>query len=453
MKRTIALVAALMASSSCSGPTGREAPNVLFVMIDTLRADRCTPYGYRDDTTPYLADLAGRGALFQKAYAPMPITSASTATAFTSRAPRAHGVLNNRIGLRKDDLVVAEILRDAGYQTAGFVSSAVLNTRWGFAQGFESYLDRWGKGEEAKPPAWGIGPKDFPASRRGSYTTADTLRWFAENRDPARNFFVFVHYFDPHEPYVRPAEELAPLELGRAPHELRRDLHVAYEAEVAYADRELRKLIEGLDRGGELENTLIVVWADHGQGLFDHGWPGHGRQLYDEALRVPFVLVWPGVVPEGRVIEAPVELADLVPTVLGLIDLEIPDAPFEGRDLTRALLEREPLDPDHAIYFERAHGMPPRVDFGIPRLGPMRAVQAAGWKYIEAPEEDRRELYDLTTDPHERRDLSGEHPEIASELQARLAAWVAAGRSQPDVEPPEVSPEEDAALKSLGYVD
>jgi arylsulfatase A-like enzyme len=317
--------------------------------------------------------------LVRRAYAPMPTTAPSMATAVTSKEPRSHGLLANGQGLAPEQLTAAEILRDAGYTTAGFASSVALEPD-GISQGFELYVDSWGDDEESKPPAYGLPDVHPSPSRRGEYTTAAALDWFA-HRDRERPFFAFVHYYDPHEPYARPEAERAPFVGDRDPDDKFDALRIGYDAEVAYADRELAKLVGGLERAGELDDTLIVIWSDHGQGLYDHGWPGHDMQLYEESMHVPLILVWPGEIPAGRVLEAPVELQDLLPTVLGLIGLPVPeDAAFEGRDLTRAVLGIGRADDEHTLFFQRRPVSQSRKILGVLHDGPMWAVQVGRWK-------------------------------------------------------------------------
>lgn len=264
--------------------------------------------------------------------------------------------MSNRVVLDERHLTIAEILRDAGFQTAGFASSVPLISSSGFGQGFDYYRDTWGADEESKPPIYFAKRiQSAPASsRRGQYTTDDALGWFAGERDLARRAFAFIHYYDPHEPYIRPEVEQAPFERFSDRGKRRPDSQIGYDSEVAYTDRELRRLFAGLEAGGHLDDTLIVLWSDHGQGLLDHGWPGHNRQLYDEALHVPLIMIWPDRIPAGRDFTAPMELMDLVPTVLGSLKLSPKDAGFEGRDLSEAILGNAEPDREHSMFFQRS---------------------------------------------------------------------------------------------------
>jgi len=433
--------------AGCGVPEGQGAPrSLLLVVVDTLRADHTSAYGYARDTTPQLARLAAEGARVVAVYAPSATTGPTHAALFTGRHPRSVGVRRNAVPLPEDVATLAERLADAGLETAGIVSSFVLNRRFGFDRGFGTWDDRFDR-ERAT-----VGHRKFEGhaleegfDRRASDTTDRALRWLAGARGAP--FFLFVHYFDPHEPYV------APLPYARrfasaADASLRAQAAALYDAEVAYTDAEIGRLVAGLDALGLAGETLVVVTADHGEGLFDHGHLFHDVSLYEEAVRVPLVLRGPGVAA-GQVLAGPVTLVDLAPTLLELMDLPALSG-IAGRSFAKALAGGSPPEADRPIVLERRVFTSDRVGT-IPVRGEKLAVLEGRWKYIEAPEEERRELYDLERDPHERVNVVEREPARAAALAERLARW---RRETPAAAPAApVSPEDAQRLEALGYAE
>ena len=222
-----------------------------------------------------------------------------------------------------------------------------------------------------------------------------------------------------------------------------------YDEEIAFADAELGRLLGALDRLGLAGNTIVVVTADHGEGLMDHGHMEHGVHVYEEQVRVPLVVRWPGHVAPRR-IEGPVELADVRPTLQELLGLP-PGAAFEGRSLAPALLTGAALDPERPIHLYRRHFAGEQRGEAYVK-GEKFGVRVGRWKLIDGPEEGTRELYDLEADPHERVNRIDDEPDVAADLSARLAAW-RAGRTGAAGAPLQVSPEERERLRALGYTE
>jgi arylsulfatase A-like enzyme len=453
----------LISAASLTACSARTSPNIVLVTIDTLRADHCSVYGYPVDTTPRLEALAREGARVETAYAPMPSTGPSHASLFTSRYPLAHGVLKNGHVLSDRYPVLAEVLHGAGYRTAAFVSSFVLDDRFGYGQGFDSYDDDF-RGADSSyhgVQVWeGLEvPGEF--DRRAHETTDRAISWLRGNGSRG-GFFLWVHYMDPHEPYDPPEPwRTKYVKPGMKRRNLRRAVAL-YDAEVAFTDHQLGRLLDELDGISPPEATLVVVTADHGEGLFDHGFMGHGAILYEETLRVPLLVRWRGRIPAGSLIQGPVELVDVMPTILGLAGISPGELLLQGRDLTAALTTGAALDPRHRVFFQRrlyekkrvpvfpvdgvVFGRPLRVD------GEKYAVRLGGWKYIEAPAEGTRELYDLRSDPGERDNLFSRHRELADELADKIEEW----RSEQDglalAPSQEAGEEELERLRSVGYV-
>ena len=398
--RPAAALAALVWLAGCgsSGPPrhgAAEGFDVLLVTLDTTRADRLGCYGHPTAATPTLDGLARGGVLFENAATVAPLTAPAHASILTGLYPPRHGLrANGPYRLDAGHETLAETLGRAGYDTAAFVSSFVLDRRFGFDQGFGTYDDR-------------VAPKASLAMEsimeRDARSVTDAAMSWLGARPAARRWFAWVHYFDPHVPYAAPAEFAS-----RFPDS-------PYDAEVAYVDAELGRLIEALDEAGRSERTLIVVVADHGEALGQHGEPSHGYFVYDEVVRVPLILSARSLFPRPRVVaDVPVSVVDVAPTILDLLGLE-PAAGADGRSLSSlASGERG------AVYIE---SLSPYLEHG---WAPLFALRGARLKYIEAP---RRELYDLAVDPGEtdNRIESAEHgaarDSLARELEALLLTF------------------------------
>lgn len=296
----VTVIAASLLATTCSRPSAR--PNVLLVTIDTLRADHCSAYGYPIATTPVLAALASAGTRFSTAYAVSATTAPSHASLMTGSAFRTSGVLKNGLPLPQEEVTVAEVMAASGYATAAFVSSFPLRSRFGFAQGFESFDDEFSIPESSE------GRRSAPVAHdRMAGATFDKFKAWLDKRRDTRPLFLWVHFVDPHFPYRAPEKFQA-----RWPADV--DINVRhYDAEVHYADKQLGRVVEAFDQHAGAGGALVIVTSDHGEGLGDHGWMSHGINLYEEAVRVPLVVRWSGRVAGGEVITAPVSLIDVAP--------------------------------------------------------------------------------------------------------------------------------------------
>jgi choline-sulfatase len=422
-----------------------QRPNLLLVTIDTLRADHCSAYGYGLRTTPTLERLAREGARVDEAYAPSATTAPSHASILTSLYPLEHGVVRNGMVLAPERVTLAELLRAAGYQTAGFVSSFVLKKRFGYAQGFDTFQSHFPAGGAKVKTDWWEGLEVTTGfDRRADATTDLVLAWLRQ-RDRSRPFFLWVHYFDPHYPYLPPPpyDHEFPQQNSQI---------AAYDGEIAFADAQLARLLGGLDADHGAAGTLVAVTADHGEGLMQHGYMHHGLYLYEEAVRVPLLVSWPGHVPPGRRIPGPVELVDVAPTLLRLLGMDVPRA-FRGVSLAEGLLGEDKgpgFDPRRMVFMQRREYGMHLVD-GIRVDGEKFAVRAGRFKYIEAEQEGTRELFDLRADPKEATNLAKQNAREADRLSTAIRAWRTAlgprGRAASDD-----SPEALEALRALGYV-
>jgi Arylsulfatase A and related enzymes len=397
-------------------------PNVLIITIDTLRADRLGCYGFTLARTPAIDKLAGESVRFSDAISSAPITLPSHSSIFTGLFPPAHGVRDNGdYSLGENAVTLAERLRDAGYTTHAFVSALVLNRRYNLSQGFETYDDDlWAEDD----------PKLFMIRERQAPKTAERfLQWFGEwNRTRTKPFFTWVHFFDPHQPY-RPS--FSDMSLAVSP----------YDAEIAGVDRQVGRIVETLRAKGLLDNTLLILTADHGESLGEHGEQTHAIFVYDATVRVPLMMRYsPMFAP--AVYGGPVRSVDIVPTVLSILGLPGGDA-TDGRDLVAAIRGKEPA-PQLPQYSE---SLLSEVGFG---MAPLFAIRTGGYKFIRAP---RPELYDLRNDPKELHNLQPELPRVAAKLDAELTRIMSdSNRHSVKAGSSPMTRETEESLQALGYL-
>lgn len=375
--------------------------NVLLVTIDTLRADRVGAYGGTAGLTPTLDRLARDGLRFDAARTHVPLTLPAHASLMTGRIPPAHGVRDNgTYRLDPKHGTMATAFRQAGYRTAAFVGAFVLDARFGLAQGFDVYDDHYGERSSA-------GRADV-VERPADKVIAPATAWIQAAAQP---WFAWVHLYDPHEPYA-PPEPFA----SRYP-------RTPYDGEVAYTDAALGRMLESLDKSGRLDRTLVVVTADHGEGLGDHGERTHGLFAYESTLRVPLI-AWDRRGTLRGADHKAVGLADLAPMILKLVGLP-------------------PLRADRPTgsptYFEALNATLTR------NWAPLTGIVHDGLKLIDLPVP---ELYDLRADPDERQNLYAKRPDAARRLE-RMLDDTRGVATQPGAA---VDTETAARLRSLGYV-
>jgi arylsulfatase A-like enzyme/Flp pilus assembly protein TadD len=391
--------------------------NVLLITIDTLRPDHLHCYGYSRIETPTLDRIAQNGVLFEKGVTQTPLTPPSHASIFTGLNPPAHKVRNTGgFVLSPSTPTLASLLQQKGWDTAAFISSAVLKKRFGFDHGFAVYDDRM--------PQLGSAQEFLEdAERRAGDTVDRAVQWLDGRGD--KPFFLWVHLYDPHVPYDPPSP-------FREQYKDR-----PYDGEIAYADRELGRLMERLRRKSPPEKTLVAVLSDHGESLGEHGEFSHGVFLYDATLRIAFLLSGPGV-PTGLRVPQQARTIDLLPTILALLGAPVP-AGVEGVSLVPLFSGK---DAGTAVSY--AETLYPKINLGWAELRAMRTNQ---WKYIRAP---RPELYDLSRDPGETSNVLAEHPAEVRKLEAKLAAATGPAGSE-KVETTPMDERTLAQLKSLGY--
>ncbi len=415
-----ALVAALTGLAGC-GRTASGPVNVLVVTLDTLRADHVGAYGYAAAKTPTLDALAARGARFANATTTTPLTLAAHTSLFTGTFPGHHGVRDNT-GFHVDDSLttLAEVFKQRGYRTGGFVGAFVLDRRWGISQGFDQYGDDFDLSGD-------LGPGLDSIQRRGDEVVNKALAWLGQPSQAP--FFAWVHLYDPHAPYDAPADVA-----GRFP--ATRD--GAYDAEIAYTDTQVGRVFAALEASGQLARTLVVVLGDHGEQLGEHREQAHGFFVYDASVQIPLIVAGPGVTP--RVVPDQVRIVDVMPTVLDLAGIEGPPA-MQGASLRPALGgERQPLVALSESWYPRYH-------YGWSEL---TAVRDGQYKFILAP---TRELYDLGTDPREQTNIAGANASRADAMERALRAMVArTTRTDATKGPATMAADVEQRLRALGYV-
>ena len=442
------LFAGAIAALGCASE--EPPPNVLLITIDTIRADHLSAYGYELETTPELSRLAGEGVRFDTAYASTATTAPSHVSLFTSLHPVTHRVVKNGRPLAPGHETLAEILSSKGFDTAGIVSSYVLSGRFDYGQGFDTWNEDFELADVPElPVAWDgqIIPGKFHG--RADDTTRRALSWLRARSKGAPPFFLFVHYYDPHDPYDPPSEFAD--RFGSASSRPLERVVGRYDAEIAFTDQEIGRLLAGLSEMGLARDTIVVVTGDHGEGLMQHGHMAHGVNVYEEAIRVPLLFRWPGGIAEGASFDTPVGILDIAPTLLELLGIEPGGRGFEGRSLA-PVLRGDIADYESQPIWSYRRSYEPRMVERTWVEGEKFAVRKGRWKYILGPEEQFEELFDLEIDPGERQNLFEERPEVAGELRELVESF-RERVTRPDPEIPVLDQADRARLEALGYVE
>jgi len=411
--------AILLLATACTRPSRPDS--LLLITLDTFRADHVSCYGPSPVATPNLDRVAEHGAIIERAWTPIPLTTPAHASILTGLYPPSHGVRSNaRFRLPDDVTTLAEILRGRGLRTAAFIGSYTTSRLFGLDQGFETFDDALGH---------------FPdgtrrVERRGDEVANRAREWIRKNA--GQPFFIWVHFNDAHTPYEPPGEFA-----GRFPQD-------PYSGEVAFTDLQVGRLLSSLQESGAVPRTVVAIIGDHGEGLRDHGESEHGFLLYEESLRIPFLIAAPGRIAPGTRIREVASAIDLLPTVLRLLGAPVP-AGVQGIDLLEKGKPR-----GEGIYAETLY---PSEEFA---WSPLYAYRSEDAKVIDAP---RPELYDLSSDPGERRDLSSADRQEAGRMREelrhsarrmidpnRLARAAGSGEQQG------MDAESLRRLESLGYV-
>ncbi len=391
--------------------------SVVLVTIDTVRADRIGAYGGAPDVMPTIDRLAREGVRFERCLTTAPITLPAHASILSGTDPIAHGArVNGAFAFAPENPSLARVLKDRGFATGAFVSAFVLDERFGLDVGFDEYDDKFALEDGIYDPS--------PEERRGE-RTVDAALDFVE-RAGSQPFFVWVHLFDPHAPYE-----------AKDPFASR--FEDPYDAELSYVDHCIDELLSGLAARERLDDCLLSIVADHGEGLGDHGESTHTVFVYDTTMRVPWIMWSNGRLPAGRTVGPTVSVISVAPTILDLLDLEIPVEMY-GKS-SKPLIDGERVA-SRPVHFE---SLAPSYYYGF---DPLSGIELDGRKLIVAP---RPELYDPKTDPSEQENLFTAEPAVASRLKRELDAYErlhATNRSAPQ----ELSASSLARMRELGYL-
>jgi len=455
---------ALCAACSTESAPSAGGPNVILVSIDSLRADFVGCYGYRRPTTPFLDSLAESGVRFENAISTTSWTLPSHAAMFTGLNDSTHGLVDNGLSLSDDHVTLAETLARAGYTTAGFFGGPYLHPTFGVGQGFDHYESCMGttppdaSGQAVRRSAMMPGQAPSHADVTGPRTRDAVKRWAASH--DGSPFFLFVHLWDVHYDFLPPEEyrvqftdpaydgpadgrlmDNDAIHAGMDPRDLEHVLGL-YAAEIRFTDAILAEILADLEERGLLANTLVIVTADHGEEFFEHGGKGHNKTLFDEVLKVPLIVAWPGQL-EPRVVAEQVQIIDLFPTITGAVGLERPLV--QGRDLGPLLT---------GTGRDAFTGRDALAELWIDR-GSQRALRSNRRKLWQPHAQGPVFSFDLEANPREtfgpEGPPRGDGAELRTFLETKQAFEELLGDRNPDEL--EMSDEMAAQLQALGYLD
>jgi len=446
-------------------PEPQRKPDVLLITLDTLRSDFISAYGYPRESTPHLDALAEQGALFENHVTTIATTAPAHATLFTGLFAREHGLTKNGQVLSDEFMPLPELLQLAGYRTGASIGASILGSEHGFARGFDDFDEDFG--ESVLRPAGKTGKYE-----RYAESVVDRAIAIAQKSD-ARPLFLWVHVYDAHDPYSPPV--LSPLEPEKHAkffrkraeaseafdRELLSRMLAGYEAEVYYVDREVGRLLAAWDARPTGPDSLVLVTSDHGEGLGEHGFQGHGFLLYEEQVKVPLILRMRGRIEPGTRVEAATSSVDLAATVFELIGLgdqpSLRGLPLlgpgghvrAGGDVFAERRFYSDMDLQRSPALRRLTRE--QADLPIGSTGEKCVLLRDGWKLVWN-ESGAHELYDLSADPRESDNRFESESERAVEMLSALETWRQRGyrgSAAPDAAEPDGATKE--MLDALGY--
>ncbi|HUU84147.1 MAG TPA: sulfatase [Phycisphaerae bacterium] len=463
-----------------------QRPNVVLISVDTLRPDHLGCYGYRRDTSPNIDGLAAEGALFENTVSSTSWTLPAHAALFTGLVDTVHGCLDTNRPLSHTATTVAEVLRSAGYATAGFFSGPYLHPVFGLGQGFDVYVDCSSYPELNESEAARTGAADGAAVWRASHADVtgpnvyrEVRSWLRSNRQTP--FFLFVHLWDVHYDFVPPPpydrmfdpdytgsvtgrDFLMDASVNASMD--RRDIEhliALYDGEIAWTDLHVGKILADIDALGVRDCTAVVLLADHGIEFFEHGLKAHRHTLYDEVIRIPLIVRYPGRVTPGRRYATQVRMIDVAPTILDLCGLEVGSG-MMGQRLT-PLFAGQPLEEDNLAVAElvtnagqlTSDGRWAAPDPRFPIRHRLQAFRRLDHKVIVDANRGQFQVFNLRTDPGERlaaRSPASPAAQTALGDMARGRAWLESCRSSLSSAAPasEIPPKVREKLRSLGYI-
>ncbi len=407
-------------SRRTAGPGAETASgirHVILISIATCRADYLSCYGYERQTTPSIDALAAVGCLFENVVSPVPQTLPAHSSMLTGTIPPYHGVHDNKdYRLDGAQKTIAEILKDNGFVTGAAISAFVLESSLGLAQGFQTYYDDFETASEGAI-VW---------ERQADEATGIAIDWLEQHKND-RGFF-FLHYYDPHKPYL-PPEPFAS-----------RYADNLYAGEIAYTDHCIGRVIDKLKALGIYESSLIIITADHGEMLGEHGEDTHTYFIYESAIKVPLIVKTPSN-REPRRVSSIAGIVDIVPTICGQLDIDVPQH-VQGLDLTPQIEGESAPQKPRQLFCESLWATKYQANS-------LLGVVTDRFKYIQTT---RPELYNLIKDPAEQHNLVADHPEQAKFLQATLAQMIEAAAQAATDGRTEFDTETRRRIESLGYI-
>jgi len=437
---------AMMACPALSLSLSERPANVLIISVDTLRSDRLSGYGYDRQTSPNIDQLLDQGVRFTEARTVEPLTAPALASMLISMPPHEHGSTRNGLGVRPELPSLPRLLRRRGYKTAAFVGSWPLRkSLWEMNDHFDTYeavltKSRW----------LGVWTREAEAGDLNE----KSLEWLAGHveSEGGRPFFLWVHYVEPHTPYVLQEDFLE--QIGPAPGGDLKSRSYRYDSEIAYVDDQIGRLLEGVGELTALEDTLIVFVSDHGESLGEHDYWGHGRNLFEPNLRIPLGVVFAGRV-DPAVEDAPAVITDIAPTVVGLLGFEVPSF-FQGLDWAPVLAGEVPSPMDRVTLYETHKGAvrPYEGKEQLRQKGLLEVGRLTGGRQeIYRLKGGKRKEFDLARDPGELESLVASNSEISAPLKEWLARVQQGLELSDELPPPSLSEEDTEALRALGYLD
>ncbi len=400
-----------------------KGPNVILIGIDTLRADHLMCYGYKRDTSPGMDKLAKESIQFSQCLSHIPATTPSFASLLTSKRPLSHGVLdNNYEGYKLDNkhITLAEILKNAGYKTAAFVSGSTLKKNANLTQGFDKYDDKFAGLEQ-----------------NAESVSVKVIKWLEKNKK--RKFFLFIHYFDPHGKYNAPPPYNNSFVFSSETHDAEKipsyqkhddisdpSFYIAqYDGEIRYTDYHIDKLIDKIYELNLNDATLMILTSDHGETMSEHEWWfDHGSFVYEEQIHVPLLFWYPRMFSHDK-IDALIRHIDVLPSVLDILGINLIND-FEGHSIL-PLIKKDHRENNQFIYCESGRGSPWKHKNIIEGIqGKQFAIRSENWKLIRIPYTTgvEYELYDLNNDPKELCNLIGKDFPVETQLKTKLDGYV-----------------------------
>ena len=467
--RTVVAALILMlsvATAGCNGAPEYDGPvrHVVLLSLDTTRADHFGFYGNTEVKTPHLDRLAAQSIVLDDYMTVVPTTLSSHVSLFSGKYPHSHGTPRNGFTVNDDNVMLAELLRDQGFATAGFVASFPLEHRFGIAQGFEHYDDRFDVLAQQVPMQ----------DERSAAAVTDAVIEYLDGRDEAGNLFLFAHYFDPHAPYAAPApydtlydsrggEDLPPwaealglCREGGSP-ELFERIAAQYAGEISYMDEHIGRLLDALRERGILDEAILIVTSDHGElftehpdtTCFDHGW-----MTYQQDVRAVGMIRLPGGEKGGMRVLGTLANIDILPTLLGYLGIDLP----QGVD--GAVIDFEQPEAATGVRFSQATKPASRkIEAGSRWRNSKKArcVRDGRYKFVQVPYARQAALYDLRQDPAEQTNLllnpTKEARDLAEKLRAKLEAWSASANPLPSEFTATQREEVRKRLEAIGYVE